>query len=276
VKQIALFLITAIGFIPMLRAQCPHNPTITPAQLILCPGASDTLWTQVYDAYQWYRDGQILPGDTLRYRVVSSVDAGSQFSVQARLNGCAELAPPVLVDGWLFLLPVVQTVGLRDTLCLGRDTLTLILRPPYTTSIQWTLNGQPIPGANNDTLLVTQSGDYCVSGAPEICPSFVQTLGVILSYTFIQCGQGTGIEQHGHFDNVILYPNPSRDRLYVDLRESSERPLPWRIFDGLGRTISSGLFDQGEGIDLQPLSSGTYFLELNPSKRVSCHRFVKW
>jgi len=260
---------------PMLRAQCPHNPTITPTNIMLCPGASDTLWTQVYDAYQWFRDGQILPGDTLRYRVVSTVDAGSQFSVRARLNGCDELAPPVLVDGWLFLLPVVQTVGLRDTLCLGRDTLTLILRPPYTTSIQWTLNGQPIPGANDDTFLVTNTGDYCVSGAPEICPGFVQTLGVILSYTFIQCGQGTGMAHDGILDDITLYPNPCRDMLYIDLGKTYDRAVPWRIFDGAGRNVSRGHIDLGEGIDIRHLSPGSYFVELNIPNRVSRHRFVK-
>jgi hypothetical protein len=211
----------------------------------------------------------------MRYRVVSTVDAGSQFSVRARLNGCDEHSPTVLVDGWLFLLPVVQTVGLRYPLCLGRDTLTLIFRPPYTTSIQWTLNGQPIPGANDDTLLVTNTGDYCVSGAPEICPGFVQTLGVTLSYTFIQCGQGTGIEEYGHVDDIKLYPNPTRDMLNIDLRQASEWPLPWRIFDGAGRIMNSGHIDLGEGIDLRNLSNGTYFLELNLPYRVSRHRFVK-
>lgn len=275
-KNALLICIAFIGCVQALRAQCPHNPTITPTNLILCPGANDTLRTQAYDAYQWFRDGQILPGDTLQYRVVGSGDAGSQFSVRARLNGCDELSPSVLVDGWLFLLPVVQTIGLRDTLCLGRDTLTLILRPPYTMSIQWTLNGQPIPGANNDTLLVTNTGDYCVSGAPEICPGFVQTLGVILSYSFIQCGQGAGIETDRYNDGIRVYPNPSRERLNVDLGQAYDRAVPWRMFDGGGRIVGGGLLDPGEGIDVRHLSNGIYGLEVDLPNRVQRRRWVKY
>lgn len=275
-KRIVLILFTFLGPMSAVCAQCPHNPTITPANLVLCPASSDTLWTQVYDAYQWFRDGQLLLGDTLRYRVVGPVDAGSQFTVRARLNGCDELSPPVLVDGWLFLMPVVQTIGLRDTLCLGRDTLILILRPPYTTSIQWTLNGQPIPGANDDTLLVTSTGDYCVSGAPEICPNFLQTLLGILSYTFIQCGQGTGIAAEGHADDIKVYPNPCRDVLRVDLGHYFERSGLWRILDSGGRSVGGGLMSPGdEGIDVRHLSPGTYMLEVNLPDCVLRRRWVK-
>ena len=274
-KRIAAFLIATIGISPMLRAQCPHNPTVTPTNLVLCPGASDTLRTQVYDAYQWYRDGQLLAGDTLQYRAVSAADAGSQFTVRARLNGCDELSPPVLVDRWLFLLPVVQTVGLRDTLCLGRDTLILILMQPYTTSIQWTRNGQPIPGANDDTLLVTSSGDYCVSGAPEICPNFLQTLGVIMSYTFIQCGQGTNVDPVMDADKLLVFPNPCREMLWVDFSQTSNQLLPWRIWSTGGRLVGGGQVHPGEGIDVRYLSPGIYMLEVNLLNRVYRRRWVK-
>lgn len=277
-KRIAAFLIATIGISPMLRAQCPHNPTVTPTNVILCPGATDTLRTQVYDAYQWYRDGQLLAGDTLQYRAVSTADAGSQFTVRARLNGCDELSPPVLVDGWMFLLPVVQTVGLRDTLCLGRDTLILVLMQPYTTSIQWTRNGQPIPGANDDTLLVTTTGDYCVSGAPEICPNFLQTLGVIMSYTFVNCGSGVGIgnDEDNIQQTLVLYPNPARDVVHLEIKSTIDEPLTWRIKDLAGRTIENGLVtSQNLKINIEHISPGHYVMEFRGSNQFFIKRWVK-
>ncbi|MCE2840841.1 MAG: hypothetical protein LW729_05645 [Bacteroidetes bacterium] len=114
----ALFLLRTLG----AAAQCPHNPTVTPNNLIFCPNAgSDTLWTQSYQAYQWYKDGVLQPGDTFQYRRVTHLDAGSIFSVDATLNGCTERSPQVPVDGWVFLLPVVATDGLQFPLCVGRN-----------------------------------------------------------------------------------------------------------------------------------------------------------
>ena len=207
-----LFLIS-----PSATAQCTHNPTVTPNNLIFCPsGGFDTLWTQNYQGYQWFKDGVLQVGDTLRYRRVTHLDAGSMFSVDATLNGCTERSPQVMVDGWVFLLPVVATDGLRFPLCIG-DTLRLRLLPPYTMHIQWTNGGVPIPGATDDTLIVTTDGDYSVSGAPELCPAFLQQLGVTLSYRFVPCGassdpwESTTVQHNAKRFSLEVYPNPSTE-----------------------------------------------------------------
>ncbi|QQR86245.1 MAG: hypothetical protein IPJ76_16885 [Flavobacteriales bacterium] len=173
-------------------AQCPFDPTITPNNLILCPDDVGVLMTQVYDSYQWYKDGNMITGATSQQLPVSyAQDAGSSFSVEVTDSGCTEMSPSVLVDGWAFIGLTVMTAG--DPLhvdsmanfyyCEG-DTAILILMPPYDTNIQWYDNNQPIPGATDDTLIVTTTGNYTVSGAPAICPNFNQTLGVVLSYSF--------------------------------------------------------------------------------------------
>ena len=165
----------------------PLSPTITPNNLILCPNESDTLFTQVFGTYQWYKDGNIIPGATNQYLVVDAFnDAGSQFSVEVTQGNCTGTSSQVLVDGWAFLPPFVIsegdfTIGPNGEMfvCPG-DTAYLILGLPYDTNIQWTNNGNVIPGANDDTLVVTQSGMYHVSGAPSVCPNFVQNLGVTI------------------------------------------------------------------------------------------------
>ena len=40
-----------------VQAQCPFDPTVLPPDLILCPNEQAVLATQVYDSYQWYKDG---------------------------------------------------------------------------------------------------------------------------------------------------------------------------------------------------------------------------
>ncbi len=248
--SLVLLAVAVIGWMmintPSAAAQCAHNPTVTPNNLIFCPGGgSDTLWTQSYQVYQWYKDGVIQPGDTFQYRRVTHLDAGSMFSVDATLNGCTERSPHVLVDGWVFLLPVVATDGLRFPLCIG-DTLRLRLLPPYTVNIQWTNGGVPIPGATDDTLIVTTDGDYCVSGAPELCPAFLQQLGVILTYRFVPCGSSSdpwesnsAVNNHSNRLSFGAFPNPSA-KPYLFLKGNPEfEDGILKVFDLRGQNILS-------------------------------------
>ena len=177
-------------------AQCDLNPTITPTDLMLCPGAKDTLWTQAYDTYQWYRylkfgeNPQIdtIEGATEQYLVVDQYeDAAYTFKVAVTKDTCAAESPGVLVDGWAFL-PISITMSgsygqdpetgilvLCDTSgTFWRDSLVMVVNQPYKHNIQWFMNGDSIPGATDDTLVVWESGEYTVQGYTEQCPDFSQ------------------------------------------------------------------------------------------------------
>lgn len=179
-------------FVQQAAAQCQFDPTISPNAPILCPNTQEVLTTQVYDAYQWYKDGSPITGATEQtYTVDAYADAGSQFNVQATLAGCTELSPEILVDGWVFLPPTVMTVADTPvgftpdyTLYCEDANVMLVMQQPYDTNIQWTNMGTPVPGATNDTLVVTENGQYSASGAPSICPDLVQQLGVQIGVYF--------------------------------------------------------------------------------------------
>ncbi len=177
-----------------ISAQCPFTPTISPNAPILCPGETVELSTQEYDGYQWFKEGQAIPGaDSPILMVDYFNDSGSSFSLQATLDGCTEMSASMLVDGWVFLPPFVIHEGDEPistgpfgepTYCEGAD-VQLTLGMPYTESIQWTLNGMPIPGANSPTLVVTEAGSYSVSGAPAVCPNSVSPLGLTIDVAFM-------------------------------------------------------------------------------------------
>lgn len=241
------------------------NPTITPNNLILCPNTSDTLFTEVWDSYQWYKDGTLIPNATNQYYVVSAFnDGGSMFSVEATLNTCSQMSEGVLVDGWAFLSPTVITEGLSDTLCIG-DTLLLIMGLPYDTLIQWTRNTIPIPGATNDTLIVTTAGSYSVSGAPSICPGYVQNLGLELIYTFVNCT--TGLDDEAQ-TKINVYPNPATDAIVVS--GTLKGLTPYTITDMFGRLVLSGqVKNENATIAINSLPTGMYVLTLNTATQKS-------
>lgn len=159
----------------------------------MCPNTDDTLFTQTYDSYQWYKDGLQILGATSQFLPVNSFnDAGSTFYVAATLGGCTENSDTVLVDGWAFLPPFVMMHGtpayfggMGEAYFCNGDSALLELGMPYTESIQWTNGGTDIPGANSQTLLVTQTGNYGVSGAPAVCPDYIVPIGVSIPIAFL-------------------------------------------------------------------------------------------
>lgn len=173
-------------------AQCPFDPTVTPSDLILCPNSQGELSTQVYDSYQWYKAGEAIVGATGPTLTVNAFnDAAYMFKVEATLNGCTEMSPEVLVDGWAFAGATIMTTGAEPLyfsqngpVYCGLDTVLLIMMPPFNTNVQWLNNGQPIPGATDDTLVVTTQGNFTANGAPAVCPGFVQNPGVEVGILF--------------------------------------------------------------------------------------------
>jgi len=209
-----------------LAAQCPFVPAIDPPAPILCPGGTATLGTGVYESYQWYKDGQAIPGaDQRTLQVHQSSDAGSVFAVEAGLDGCTAMSDGVLVDGWVFLLPFVMHDGDEPiilgpngepTYCEGANVI-FHLGLPYTENIVWTRDGVPIPGEDSTSLVVTVPGSYSVSGAPAVCPDHIVGLGLTIDVTFMPpvkpyispsgealCAQPAGVGYQWYRDGVAL------------------------------------------------------------------------
>ncbi len=181
-------------------AQCPFDPTIEPADMILCPNEQGELSTQVYDTYQWYKNGELIPDETAQSLFVDQyTDAGSEFTVEVTLNGCTEMSPPVLVDGWAFL-PIYTIHGGDEPhsivnegeahYCPG-DTLTLTIGMSDPVHITWYRNGQVLQGAEGPVLAITTTGYYTCSAAPGICPNALQYLGVEVAAIFDEEQQPT-------------------------------------------------------------------------------------
>jgi hypothetical protein len=175
------------------NAQCDLNPVIKPNDLILCPNATDSLYTtEAYDSYQWYRDGKMIAGANSRYFKVNQYDdAGYTFTVVVSRGDCKATSDKVLVDGWAFASPTMSSDlaprGMdwygTSYYCAG-DSLTFTFLTPYTTNVQWYNNYEPIKGANEQSYLVTGNGSYTVCGAPPQCPDFTacQNLPVVVVF----------------------------------------------------------------------------------------------
>ena len=200
---LSLLLLPAIA-----SAQCPFNPTIEPANPVLCPGEQMTLSTQAYDSYQWYKDGQPIDGATTQsWTVDYSTDGGSEITVEATDEGCTEMSPGAVVDGWVFL-PMYVIHGGDEPAYLGEhgephfcegDVFTLTMGMTGAVNITWYRNGVELEDEHETTLEITTTGNYSCSAAPDICPNSILHLGLEVQAIFHPMEQAV-IELNGEGD----------------------------------------------------------------------------
>lgn len=200
-----LLFLSCTLFPVLTNAQCDHDPVISPSAPILCPEEDAVLSTGLFDAYQWYVNGELIPEATGQVLTVPGYDAiANTYTVAATLDGCTELSPGVLVDGWAFIPPYVIHNGDEPYAIVGEggsqfcegETLILTLASNYTENIQWSDGGVDIPNANGQELIVTTSGHYHVVAAPDVCPNSLMSLGVTIAVDFTPTSQAV-IQENG-------------------------------------------------------------------------------
>jgi hypothetical protein len=185
------------------QAQCNFNASLSPQSVILCPNETAQLVlnsnTTNYESIVWYKwlgfgnfQPEVVPGFANQQQVDLNTfeHSGYYFFAAVTANGCTENSDTVLVDGYLFLPPVVVHGGTAELTQNGWEvacgqTATLELMMPYSEAITWFRNGVPMPGETSNLLTIEQSGTYTVQGAPDVCPALITPLGLELEYTVL-------------------------------------------------------------------------------------------
>lgn len=147
------------------------TPEIIGGPLSFCAGASVELSAQAIGAtgYQWYVDGAAIADATGEVLLVEA--PGDYTVVSSNANGCSSAASQAVA---IALLPVpdtqVVTVAGPTTFCAGGSVELGISATAQ--SIQWSVNGNAIPGAVDTVLSVVEGGNYTVViMAPSGCSS---------------------------------------------------------------------------------------------------------
>lgn len=110
-------------------------------------------------------------------------------------------------------------------------------------SIQWTLNGVPIEGANQSSFTPTDSGNYAVV-VNNGCPSMSESLSVV--------SVGDELE----LIDMLIYPNPSNGLSNINAPASCDRI---EVSDATGRLIETIRLNGSQFVTME-LSSGLYFV----------------
>lgn len=178
-----------------------------------CAGGHVQLTYSGAAAVQWFQDGAPLPGANGTSLVVS--ESGMYHLVLTSGVGCtSEASAGVAVTVWP--VPAPASIQSTDALafCAGGAAL-LSVEGTVEGDLQWTLDGEPIPGATGTTWQATNAGSYAVvvtntsgcsapaSTALVVTVHALPTAPVITQAGHVLTATGTG-DLQWYFDGDVI------------------------------------------------------------------------
>ena len=208
-------------------------------------------------SYQWYRDEQAISG------AVSSTllaNRTGNYTVQVA-NGCLPVrSAAVAVAVQSAQVPVITATGFT-------------LTSNATGTIQWLLNGIPIPGATGPTFTVVQSGRYSVRGSVNGCGEAISA-DVVLTIL--------ATELAPQDETISVYPNPATRQVTVSVAGVAPYSSTIRLTDVRGLTVSTAVLqrdgkNRSAELDVTNLPGGTFFVVVSDdqAQRVWVKRIYK-
>lgn len=232
----------------------PAQPTVNPVSI--CAGNSAILnATDPANAtFLWYSQANggtpIFTGNSYS---TPNLNNNTTYYVETVLNTCTSSRKSVTV-----------TVHSAQT-----PTITLngnILQASSAVSYQWFLNGNPIPGATQQTYTPTQNGNYTV----QITDANGCT-ATSAPFNYTTTSFSTNLTEHT--EHLVIYPNPTQgDVLYVNSLNNNN--LKFQIVDLQGRILQAGLVNN-DIIKLEDIVEGIYIIKLFKKDFSYVGKFIK-
>lgn len=215
------------------------SPNIIPGGVVhLCEGDTVTLTASAGNGYLW-SDGSTSQSIT--------VTAAGTYTVTVSGSGCAGTASVEVVVHDNPSPPVITTSG------------NVLISAPAT-HYQWYLDGFPV-GTDTQEFTAMQSGCYQVRITDmNGCSAFSDTVCMLV----------TGIDKYRP-SPVVLYPNPTNEKLYVNLAERSE--VAWIVlYDIMGKRIAQmKAIRPLTEMDTRGLPKGVYIVSLRTDSDRAIH-----
>lgn len=229
-----------------------------PAQLSASSSASstcagDTLQLQATSqwstaTYRWEPSAWMESPSTAQTRAWPPVGMNTVTLIVSHPTGCSDTAQISVQVNALPLRPLISSLG-------G------VLYSSAATGNQWYRNDTLLAGATADTLLPVINGLYRVKVTDGLgCQNS--------SYSFTVLN--VGFLEGENDDEILVYPNPAYDDLFVTLPNRISVAETPRVFDALGRLVhlpSVFPIDDGWKLTTAQLQPGIYYIRLSDGNR---------
>jgi Pregnancy-associated plasma protein-A/Secretion system C-terminal sorting domain len=130
----------------------------------------------------------------------------------------------------------------------------------------------------------TSQGNYTVTAGPTTVvnvPDFVASGNpdntLISRVSYFTNNSALSTDEFALIDDVVLYPNPSKDFFAIDVPQSILRAGKIEIYNSLGQSvlIKNISSDTDLNVNVSNLTNGVYFLNLNLGEATKTLRFIK-
>ena len=188
-------------------------------------------------SYEWYKSNVFMPGFTtsLAYATTAAF-----YQVKVTANGCSRTSVLYGVVVHSLTKPVIVQNG------------NLLSTQAYAT-YQWSLNGLPIPGANGQSIMINQMGNYTVK---------VSSFGCFDSSNVYAFTTGVNTIQQ---NAIYAAPNPTTGKFVVYGLSASNIEV-YNMFGALVKSI-----ENSNEIDLSSFAQGIYTIRLFDDKHQLRH-----
>lgn len=209
--------------------------TYDTASATLC--ATDTMQL----VYTWFNDGDTIHG--VNGPCVPTDSTGDWWGVATNAFGCTASSDTIVV------CPSV-TIEANGTVLLVQGDFA---------SYAWSLNGTPIPGADDPFLVAATGGQYSVT--------VTTALGCVLSDTYVLIFTGT--TELAEVGTLRIYPNPNRGRFTLELPPDASPNARIVVMDPAGRLCHTAKRGPGmiQRIALPTSATGRYLVIVESEER---------
>ena len=227
--------------------------TITPGNKV-CGGDSVLLSTSTSGSYQWFMDStEVFGADTNKLWVKS---AGRYYVKVTNDLGCSALSTEDTIS-------IINNPPVPQIIRLGDELKTFVTGVDF----QWYLDGNPIPGATNNTHVFTATGNYNLKVTKGGCETWA-----VAEVPVVYEPPTSIFESKETVKFVTIIPNPNNGKFSLAFQSFENTNVIYQIIDLSGRTVFEKQLNSiygkyREEIDLSMLRPGIYFVRLNSGEQ---------
>jgi hypothetical protein len=255
------------------------NPAIiSPSGTVsMCKGSSTVLSANA-DAtisYQWLRNSAPITGAT--NQTFTATKAG-RYSVKETTNaGCRDTS----VSTTIKLLPRAVVTALGGLEICQTGSVVLQANGGAGLTYQWKKNNVNIKGATSRKYTAATAGSYkvLVSQSPTCKKTSPAVIVTDTCASLAMNAIDASTASINASEKLSLYPNPSSGTVIVTYHSANAERVFLKVFDITGKPVFNSDNEAMKGnntyhLDLSPLSTGVYYLELSNNTERSRIKFV--
>ncbi|MBA3649166.1 MAG: T9SS type A sorting domain-containing protein [Chitinophagales bacterium] len=247
--------------------------TLSPSEKIkVCPGIKVT-FTATEDPgylYQWYKNDKAISGATRSMYTTNKEEEGSYSVIVTNKNLCSAESPATVLNRYADPDAIISPQGDLDICITGNVLLKANAGSGF--RYQWIKNGDDIAGATKKSYTAKKTGIYEVSVTNS--NDCTNTSSPVTVYSSCKIEQ-----QENLIPQISIFPNPNNGSFIVAAKQIASPYSDIKIINVLGKAIFNEHVviinnEINKAINLPPVASGFYLIELNTGNQVITQIFL--